>query len=1381
MFVSKNKNRKIVERVDELSSDTGDIKQASSHTHASPPIVEKVVPLPKDLPTFDAYGDVAQQMRLIERVCFGDGLSENQYIRALIKVTRFDDAACNFAYSLYEENADWNTIKRRFIDRFSFRDGAVTAMEELWKLKQGANERPDLYAERFRAAMQLANRTNEDPAIFQQIKESLNDETKLEFRKYELQCKLTDQVLTTNVNLVINFLKNLQAVRAIENKMKIEQSKHGNFSNSNKTTKLMNTNPSTDWAKKPFCKRCGAHHEWRKHIVEVDAVKSVGIAHMVAHRPSDMETRKRVNEDSSPATAYKRPNVETYSGGNLTLSNDTCSVCGRAGHTAAKCFKVVGYPSQKQKFTEVKHDTESKKGVPTKLVQTQLIRDQEELWIPLKVNDRQVNAIVDLGAARSIIDEDVARSFGSEIKATDLVMIGADRRQGRQPFLGTIMVSIESSNSRLKTEVLIAQLNDAPLLIGRDLSSKLGIGLPILLEKPKPAHEDDKESVATTSAAIDAKDEHLETLIKGKIQNQLQANASISDKTFCSADISLTRLPMTDRDPIFLKQYKIVESLKEQASAQIKEWLRTGRVRHATPGCAWNLPITVVQKYKDAKPNGVRVCLDTRKINARCKNKVYPLPLIEDLVNKIARYEIFAELDLESAFTQFPLAEEDQDVLSFSFEVDGRIQHFSFCSAIFGLLFMSNHFQYVMDSIFKSHTDVFIYVDNIIVATRRDETVVNAETNPDTELIDLHARKISQVIDVLSNYNLRLNTSKCRFAAKRLCILGHLVSHNRIELDPKKVQSLIEWPLPHSKQELESFIGLFNYLRGNVPNASDVLNPLDAAKNDPECNKLLNQEDFIRNFEDAQAALADAIIRRPIVTGVPFIVATDASATGIGATLLQGQSFKGSNVVALASRRLLKYERRYPVFKRELLAIIFALRKFREYLFGQTFKLLTDHRALQYLLTAQPLHPTLASWLSDILEFDFEVIHIPGSMNFLADALSRAGERNSTVRVATVALNSEKLLSEVHNLHMQGHFGKRSLLNDLTLRKHRQDKELRSIVDQIVDNCEVCQRFNEARTGYHPLSSTVPEHPWQYLQIDLSTGLPKTKKGNQYLLVCVCQFSKFTILKPLVDKSSRATAAALIEIFSMFGLPNHIQTDEGKEFINNVWDEIFNTFKIERRPTIPYTPRLQGGAERHIAIAVNMIKKMLNGANVHWDIILPAVQFFINDRIALPLNSAPFAVMFARPAQTTTQTSTEQWLERQKHALTVIYPQLKSLIQTASIRSNQQFMKSHKLLKHDVPIGSRVMIRDVQKTSKLEPTFVGDFKVMQRLTNGGYILVDSTGDILPRVVDITHMKVVQRAAAKNERAYEFDSIIGHKGPFNNRLYLIKWKGDYSPS
>jgi len=906
------------------------------------------------------------------------------------------------------------------------------------------------------------------------------------------------------------------------------------------------------------------------------------------------------------------------------------------------------------------------------------------------------------------------------------------------------------------------------LIIGMDALSRLGIAIMVIRRECKsklqtlPNSVDDVDSLPPENVPHEK-----QAVIEEAITDELQVNKAIPESGFCTHPGARVHLRLKDKTPINRKQYRIPEVHKPAVEKQIKEWLETNRIKPAAISNRWNFPITTV-----VKENGeIRICLDLRLLNQQLDNVSFPIPRIEDIIMSIAQHRLISQLDLRQAFLQILLADDSQDILTFTFEVDGRPQQFSFTAAIFGLVFMSSQFQEIMQMILRDIPRVHCYIDIVLVAS---------------DSVEQHIEDLRRVLQALNGSGLRLNTKKCVFGCISSVLLGHKVSFQSVQADPAKVRDILEWPAPKSPKELESFLGLVGYLRDCLPHASSVTAPLDEIKNKPECKQLLTGEKFARDFYTVKLAMANAITRKPLNPDLPYILATDASLVGLGAALFQGHTLDGANVVALASQRLHRYERNYQVYKRELLAIVFALKKFRHLLLGRHFTLCTDHKALHYLHTSKELHATLLNWMYFISEFDFTVVHIPGVVNVLADTLSRREPEDSTqeevqlTRIATlraIRSNSVDLVTLAKDLHNQGHFGKPTLRYQLLMQHHRKDADLEEVVKRVVEECEVCHRFKRSIPRHHPLSSTIADGPWELLQIDLATSLPTSVHGNNYLMIIVDTFSRFVVLHALPDKSAQSTAQALLKTIASYGLPSMIQTDAGREFFNAVWAETFRALHITHREPTAYTSRQQGAVERNVRIVIDAVRAELNGDNTSWDIVLPAVQFFVNNRFCAPIATTPFAVMFNRPAVPTEEKDERSWEERSDELKHVLNPALRDRLMIVHQRQNKTFAKRHLMLEKPLEIGTEVTLLVSNPENKMDPLYEGLYTVGQRDNIGHYILYDADQKLYPGTVDISRIKVVRRPLAPanaTSKTFTVEKILKHRGPPTAREYLVKW-------
>ena len=238
----------------------------------------------------------------------------------------------------------------------------------------------------------------------------------------------------------------------------------------------------------------------------------------------------------------------------------------------------------------------------------------------------------------------------------------------------------------------------------------------------------------------------------------------------------------------------------------------------------------------------------------------------------------------------------------------------------------------------------------------------------------------------MRNAGLKLSPRKCHLFSREVNFLGHAVSPNGVRTDPAKTEAIDSWPVPRNKKELRSFLGLCTYYRKFVKDFATKAAPLH----------WLTKDDAEYVWDDRCASafklLKTALTRSPVLAypdpNVEFILDTDASSCGIGAVL--SQTYDGvERVVAYYSRSLSSSERNYCTTRRELLAIVDAIRHFHHFLYGTDFFIRTDHAALKWLRSLKDPEGQLARWLTRMEQYQFTVQHRPGTKHINADCLSR--------------------------------------------------------------------------------------------------------------------------------------------------------------------------------------------------------------------------------------------------------------------------------------------------------------------------------------------------------------------------------------------------------
>ena len=421
--------------------------------------------------------------------------------------------------------------------------------------------------------------------------------------------------------------------------------------------------------------------------------------------------------------------------------------------------------------------------------------------------------------------------------------------------------------------------------------------------------------------------------------------------------VTTTQMPIKQR----ARRFPIHQ--REEGEKLVKEMLEQGVIEPSTS--PWASPVVLVKK----KSGETRFCIDYRKLNAISVKDAYPLPRIDDCLDALAGAKCFSTLDLASGYWQVGMTEEAKS--KSAFVTNGGL--FQWKVMPFGLCNAPSTFERLMEKVLAGLTwqICLVYLDDIIVYSK---------TVPE------HMNRLEVIMQKFIKAGLKLKPKKCNLFRTQVPFLGHVVSADGVSTDPEKIEAVQKWTVPRDLTDVRSFLGLCSYYRKFVPKFSEIAKPL---------TKLTEKDQpftWGSEQENAWLDLKQRLTTAPVLAypdpSAEFILDTDASGYGIGAVLVQVQEGK-ERVIAYGSRSLTKEERRYCVTRRELLAIVYFLKQYRHYLYGQKFKVRTDHGALRWLMNFKDPQGQVARWLEVLGTYNFEVEHRPGLRHNNADALSR--------------------------------------------------------------------------------------------------------------------------------------------------------------------------------------------------------------------------------------------------------------------------------------------------------------------------------------------------------------------------------------------------------
>lgn len=1021
-----------------------------------------------------------------------------------------------------------------------------------------------------------------------------------------------------------------------------------------------------------------------------------------------------------------------------------------------------------------------------------------------------VEVMLDSGSSVSLVQEEVLVNARGITRVRDIRQLQLVTASGDQlPILGHVRASIQLGELEfVHTFVVVARLV-APVIVGVDFLHDKGLVLDFTQMPVKVCQT--STGLGTTpsdacavmagrkeSTESDEVDEYAVPMFRSCASFELpdcprpgfsaiiEEYRDLFRTTPGATELAQHFIPTTG-NPVRVPPRRIPNQFREEVEKQIEEMLELGIIVESSS--PWMAPAVYVRK----KSGDLRMCVDYRELNKKTVKDAYPLPLPDEVQDRLANSTIFSTLDLQSGYWQLPVNPDDREKTAFC--PGPGLGLYEFCRMPFGLSGAPSSFQRLMDKVMRGLPFVTTYVDDILIHSANEE---------------VHKHHLHEVFQRLKKAGLSLKGKKCHIGMDRVSYLGHVFSGSGMEPDPGKIQTVRDWPTPKDTSEVQQFLGLASYYRRYIHHFADIAAPLHALTQKgmifawtPEC-------------DDAFVTLKEHLSQAPLLAypqfdcdAPVFKLQTDASAVGIGGVLEQG-----GHVIAYVSRSLTAPERNYSVIQRECLAVVHALKHFRHYLLGRPFQIDTDHAPLQWL-SAQKMEGMLCRWALAIQEYDFQMVYRKGSQNGNADALSRRGwpgaspcavttarplhtteelcaaqqadqdisklvqarslsaqrpqspEWNRqpfqryrqlwhqlklvdgvlcrsyvpgpasdrvTVPILPASLRQQALLRN-HDVSSAGHQGPEKTLERLRLEAYwvnmAQDTE------RHCQECTKCQQSKLPMPQRAPLTNTPIGRPWQMVAVDV-LEVPVSANNNRYLLVVQDYFTKWAEAIPMPDQTASRITEQLIKMFATFGQPEILHSDQGRNFESAILRQTLDAFGVTKSHTTAYHPQGDGMVERFNRSLLQLLRVYVERQD-EWERHLPLVLYAYRTAVHTSTGFSPFLLMYGRQPRIADLSGPSAFEASSYPAhLRAKVAELRDFVEAnlAVAAEHQKSAYDQRTSSRTFHVGETVWL-SVPTAGKLDPKWEGDWKVQ---SVKGPLNVEITDGRRIRVVHINRLR-----------------------------------------
>ncbi|KAG0442587.1 Transposon Tf2-9 polyprotein [Dictyocoela muelleri] len=916
------------------------------------------------------------------------------------------------------------------------------------------------------------------------------------------------------------------------------------------------------------------------------------------------------------------------------------------------------------------------------------------------INGRnKYEAILDTGADISLISAEVAKK---ERLKPDNDKRKINQAVGHFNTVGSVTVKLKYENKIHTVPLHVVENLHVEIIIGTDILKKLNID-PLNKKTPQilVAEKEVSYSFSEFSEKLDIGDENTSSKIhdfKKIWENYSDIFTGEGDVRILDSDHTIEL--MKEHNGFKCPKYRHSKNNEKIIEKKVSEFLEKDLIEESKS--CFISPVVLVKK----KNEEIRFCIDYRKLNSISIKKEYPIPLIEDALNNLSESKYFSTLDMKSGYHQIRINKRDKYKSAF-YTKSGVYQ---WKRMPFELINAPFTFQRVMNKMCGSmlYSCVFVYLDDVIIFSKN---------------LNEHLDHIKMIFEKIRKFGFRLNIEKCKFLKSKVSFLGFDVENNQISIPEEKKKKALNFEIKHNLKGLRSFSGFSNYFQKFIKNYSEKMLPIYNA-----IKKKRFDKSCISVIEQIKLEINEALPLKLPNFHKKFTIFTDASNFALGGVLTQ--KYNDEDVpIFFYSRKLTLSEINYTTTEKECLAIISSIKHWRHYLCNK-FTIKTDHQALTWLMKNRDYLQRLSRWNMFLQNYDYEIKHITGDKNVLADIISRNVLINNIEKMYDT-LSQEEKKSVISRIHEETGHGSIEVTYLYLIKNYYWPGAFKDIKDQ-VNSCIVCSKFRKKNGKFQKFRNKL-KRPFECVQIDIIGPLPKSISNKKFIIMAIDTCTRWIEAKSSKTKTSTVVAEFIInEIIVRHGPPVNIISDNGKEFTAEIIQKICEIVKTRKSFVTSYNPRSNGTIERCNQTLLHKLSKLCNGRWSEWDEFLSYAIYAtrISPRKKSGVSSFELLYGYSPPSLGEIDEDLENidenddmMMERLKYVRKILIEDEKQIREREILKIG----KGQDVL--DINVGD-VVLRNIPltlRTNKLDFKWEGPYVVISKGSKGNYKIKSVSG------------------------------------------------------